>query len=269
MHRAVSGATAGAQSHNPTPRTPSDFPASSDTRHRTPKLLSSRAFRLAWRPLTRALSCKPDLHRPVYTSMHLPYNARVTSVEELAQGNWIQTRKINYTDASGAARVWEMAVRTTRTKTTGLDAVAILAWLRGAEKRLVLVKQFRPPCAAVVVELPAGLIDPNETVELTAARELAEETGYHGRVVRVLPAMYADPGLTNANMALVTMDVDMADERNRKPVPHLEDGEFIDVFTLPARGLLESLAAVCEAEGCVVDAKLYHLALGLELAQHA
>lgn len=199
--------------------------------------------------------------------MHLPYNARVTSVEELTQGNWIQTRKINYTDPSGAARVWEMAVRTTRTATTGLDAVAILAWLQGAEKQVVLVKQFRPPCSSVVIELPAGLIDPNETVELTATRELAEETGYHGRVVRVLPLLFADPGLTNANMALVTMDVDMADERNQKPVPQLEDDEFIEVFALPARGLLAGLAAVCEAEGCTVDAKLYHLALGLQLAE--
>lgn len=199
--------------------------------------------------------------------MHLPYNARVTSVENLDQGKWIQTRKINYTDAAGAPRVWEMAVRTTRTATTGLDAVAILAWLRGAEKSVVLVKQFRPPCGAVVIELPAGLIDPNESIELTATRELAEETGYHGRVVRVLPPMYAAPGLSNENMALVTVDVDMADERNKNPVPHLEDGEYIEVFTLPARGLLAALAAVCDAEGCVVDARLYHLALGLQLAE--
>lgn len=201
-----------------------------------------------------------------------PYKAHIDSVEKLDQGNWIQTRKINYTDPNGNARVWEMAVRTTRTETTGLDAVSILATLRepNAAKRVVLTKQFRPPCEKVVVEFPAGLIDPKESVESTAVRELLEETGYHGTVKSLSHtsiSLFSDPGLTNANMALVTMDVDMADERNQHPQPQLEDGEFIEVFTLPLLNFLRGLEEVCQKEGCVVDARLYHFAEGLRLAQ--
>lgn len=202
---------------------------------------------------------------------HSPHNAHVDSIENLDQGNWIQTRKINYTDPAGRARVWEMAVRTTRTETTGLDAVSILGLLRDdrSPKKVVLVKQFRPPCSSVVIELPAGLIDPNELVESTAVRELLEETGYHGTFVLLNHTdltIYSDPGLTNANMALVTVDIDLAHENNQNPQPQLEDGEFIEVFTLPLSELLDGLVKVCQEQDCVVDARLYHLAVGLKLA---
>lgn len=48
----------------------------------------------------------------------------------------------------------------------------------------MLQKQFRPPIAKVSIEVPAGLCDANETAEQTAVRELKEETGYVGTVVK-------------------------------------------------------------------------------------
>lgn len=201
-----------------------------------------------------------------------PYKAQLTSVEPLEQGKWIQTRKINYQDPTGAARVWEMAVRTTRTATTNTDAVSILACLKSPQKptEIVLTKQFRPPTGKVVIELPAGLIDPKESIESTAVRELIEETGYHGKFVRLSiteSELYADPGLTNANMALAFVDVDLTEEKNKNPVPELEDGEFIETFTLPLPNLLDDLLEVCKKEGCVLDSRLYHYAAGLKMAQ--
>lgn len=199
-----------------------------------------------------------------------PYKAQIRLIENLDQGNWIQTRKINYVDPDGKDRVWEMAVRTTRTVTTGLDAVSILALTNEKVKQVVLAKQFRPPCELVVIELPAGLIDPNESVELTAERELIEETGYHGTVKSLshdVINLFSDPGLTNANMALVTMDIDMSKPENQNPEPELEEGEFIEVFTLPISNLLEGLVDVCRKEGATVDSRLYHLAMGIKLAK--
>lgn len=197
-----------------------------------------------------------------------PYKAKLVSVEDLEQGKWIQTKKIKYTDPRGQDRVWEMAVRTTRTDTTNIDAVSIAAILNhpDKDKEVVLTKQFRPPVGNVVIELPAGLIDPKESVESTAIRELIEETGYHG-TFKWLTDSYVDlvndPGLTNANMSLAFVDVDLTDPRNTSPKAQLEDGEFIDTFTVSLKNLLSELNRICKEEGCTVDARLYHFAAGL------
>lgn len=201
-----------------------------------------------------------------------PYSAHVDLIENEGEGKFVQTRKINYTDAAGKSRVWEMAIRPTRTETTGIDAVSIAAILKeaGGKKSVLVTKQFRPPTEKVVLEFPAGLIDPNESVESTAVRELLEETGYVGTFSHLLHKempLFSDPGLTNANMALAFVDVDMGDERNQSPVPQLEDGEYIDVVKVPLRGMLEELRKMCTSEGCVIDARLYHFAEGLAIGE--
>ncbi|KAI5952705.1 YSA1 [Candida jiufengensis] len=198
-----------------------------------------------------------------------PFDAKVTSIESLKQGKWIQTKLINYDDPNGNHRQWEMAVRTTRTDTTNVDAVSIVSVLdhKNKSKEIVLVKQFRPPCEQVVIELPAGLIDPKESIESTAVRELHEETGYHGTFEKQSVITYSDPGLTNANMVLAYVNVDLTKEENQNPKPQLEDGEFIITFSLPLDNLLEEIEKMCKEEKCTVDARLYHFAMGLKLAK--
>jgi len=61
--------------------------------------------------------------------------------------------------------------------------VAVLALTD--EQEVVLVRQFRPGPEAVLLELPAGVIDPGADAAETAAAELLEETGYAGRIERV------------------------------------------------------------------------------------
>ena len=61
-----------------------------------------------------------------------------------------------------------------------MGIVAILQKATGPE--IVLQKQFRPPIEKVVIEVPAGLVDENESAAESAIRELKEETGYVGTV---------------------------------------------------------------------------------------
>ena len=62
------------------------------------------------------------------------------------------------------------------------------------EDRLLLVRQYRHPAGRVLLELPAGTIDPDESPEICAERELQEETGYRpGRMER-LGGFYSAPG---------------------------------------------------------------------------
>lgn len=72
-----------------------------------------------------------------------------------------------------------------------LDGVGIVAILnKDTGSELLLQKQYRPPIDAVVIEVPAGLIDAGETPEQCAVRELKEETGYVGDAEQTSPVMY-------------------------------------------------------------------------------
>jgi ADP-ribose pyrophosphatase len=65
-----------------------------------------------------------------------------------------------------------------------------------------LQKNFRYSANTTLIEVPAGTIDPGETPEATAARELAEETGYRaGRLAR-LSEWWVSPGVFTERMYL-------------------------------------------------------------------
>ena len=57
------------------------------------------------------------------------------------------------------------------------DYVAVLAVT--PDQRVLLVRQYRPAIERFSLELPAGIVDPDEDPLETAKRELLEETGYH------------------------------------------------------------------------------------------
>lgn len=77
-------------------------------------------------------------------------------------------------------------------------AVAVLPVVDGA---VVLIRQYRAPVDAEVLELPAGKLDvPGEDPEVAAARELQEEIGYLPGRLEPLAAFYTGPGFTDEHM---------------------------------------------------------------------
>lgn len=58
--------------------------------------------------------------------------------------------------------------------------------------RLLLIKRGREPFKDRYA-LPGGFVEIGETVEAAALRELKEETGIEGRIVRLI-GLYSDPG---------------------------------------------------------------------------
>ena len=62
------------------------------------------------------------------------------------------------------------------------------------DERVLIVRQYRPAVERDTLELPSGLVDPGETPEEAARRELLEETGYQGGDWQLLGAMEPDSG---------------------------------------------------------------------------
>ncbi|KAL1745432.1 NUDIX hydrolase domain-like protein [Schizophyllum fasciatum] len=205
---------------------------------------------------------------------------KILSAKEMdvSEAKWITLKKLNWADADGKERVWECAERRTR-KGSGIDgmsalssrtiAVAIFALLRSKKNTFplstVIIEQYRPPIDKYIIELPAGLIDENETAEQAALRELEEETGYKGdHVTLSSPVIVADPGMTNANMKLCVVSVEVEDDT--VPEPKLDPGEFIVKRVVELSKLMDELHEY-DKQGFVVDARLYHFASGLVMAQ--
>ncbi|GLB35211.1 putative Nudix hydrolase family protein [Lyophyllum shimeji] len=195
---------------------------------------------------------------------------RVLSSTELSpsEAKWITLKRLTYLDANGKERLWEVAERKTR-KSTGIDAVAVLAILRSKTKAFpvstVVIEQYRPPIDKVIVELPAGLIDEGETPEQAAIRELEEETGYKADgVIEATPVVVTDPGMTNANMKLVVVNVTLPDQMEF-PRQKLDVGEFISTRVVELAKLETELKEYAK-NGFVVDARLAHFAFGWNLA---
>lgn len=64
------------------------------------------------------------------------------------------------------------------------DYIAIVAMT--PDKKVPIVRQYRPALERFTWELPAGMVDPGEAAADTCTRELMEETGYPARAVHAL-----------------------------------------------------------------------------------
>lgn len=116
------------------------------------------------------------------------------------------------------------------------DYAAILAFTE--DDRIVCVRQYRPAVERYTLEFPAGLIDPGESPEESARRELLEETGYAAGALEVLAPMLPDSGrLGNRIWACVATGLRRLEDRQP------EDGLEVVRITVP-----ELLRATADGE---------------------
>lgn len=110
--------------------------------------------------------------------------------------------------------------------------------------RVVLERQYRYPIQQVMVEFPAGKLDPGEDVLACAQRELQEETGYRARE-------WARAGVMHPVISYSTEFIEVWFARGLTPGERqLDHGEFLDVDSATPAELLQW----CR-EGQVTDAK--------------
>lgn len=109
---------------------------------------------------------------------------------------------------------------------------------------IFVVKQFRYPIKKVLIEIPAGKIDKNETPHDCAGRELKEEIGAVGGKLIHLASFYSSPGFCNEIMH-VYLAVDFIKKENS-----LEDDEFLQIVELKMEDALSYIKS-----GKIKDAK--------------
>ncbi len=101
------------------------------------------------------------------------------------------------------------------------------------EKRVILVRQFRYAVGEVVLELPAGKLEPGEDPMESGLRELEEETGLRPGTIRSMGYSYSSPGILGERIHLFfATDLQQGD-------PHPDDGEFVEVIRVPYSELLD------------------------------
>ena len=119
--------------------------------------------------------------------------------------------------------------------------------------RVVLERQYRYPMGSVMVEFPAGKLDPGEDSLVCARRELREETGYSARE-------WAFAGRLAPTIAYSDEVIDVWFARGLSLGERsLDDGETLDVFSATPAELL----AWCR-DGRVIDSKTLVGALWLQ-----
>jgi ADP-ribose pyrophosphatase len=137
-------------------------------------------------------------------------------------------------------------------------AVAIIPFTN--DGKIIFVKQYRKPLEKTIVEIPAGKIEPGEAKEVTAIRELEEETGYTTKKLNYITSFATSPGFADEIIHLYYTD---ALERLNHVVPG-DDDEFVEVVPLTLQEAEQSMKVGEIADIKTAYALLYVKLLGLE-----
>jgi 8-oxo-dGTP pyrophosphatase MutT (NUDIX family) len=112
---------------------------------------------------------------------------------------------------------------------------------------VVFVRQYRGPLDRYVLEVPAGMRDvPDEPLELTASRELAEEVGLTAGRLDYLTEFYPSAGMTDSVLHLyLATDLSAVDRDVHGP-----EEVHMEVVRIPLAEAVEMVVA-----GEILDAK--------------
>lgn len=166
----------------------------------------------------------------------------LVSSEKLLSGKFLHVKKDTVRLPNGHVSAREYVVHP--------GAVVLIPLLDNGD--VVLERQFRYPIGQVMIEFPAGKIDPGEEPLLCGLRELHEETGYTA-------SEWAYAGPIHLAIAYSTEVIHAYFVRGLTAgARQLDEDEFLEVFTAPAKQLL----AWC-TDGTVTDAKTLSCAMHL------
>lgn len=105
------------------------------------------------------------------------------------------------------------------------------------DNKIVFVEQYRKPLERALVEIPAGKLEKGESPEVTARRELEEETGYECETLDWLISFYTSPGFSNEIIHMYVAKGLKKKEHAASP----DEDEFVRLLELDLSEALEYL----------------------------
>lgn len=135
-------------------------------------------------------------------------------------------------------------------------AVAVIPITK--DNKIVFVEQYRKPLERSLIEIPAGKLESGEKPEMTAIRELEEETGYTTNELSFVSSFYTSPGFANELMYIYKTDKLIPLDN---PIAG-DDDEFVEMVELT---LEEAKQYVLEQR--IHDAKTNYAILYLEMIE--
>ncbi|MDF1595345.1 MAG: NUDIX hydrolase [Acidimicrobiia bacterium] len=112
---------------------------------------------------------------------------------------------------------------------------------------VIFVRQFRAPLGALMLEIPAGILDiENEPLEMAATRECEEETGYRPGRLEHLRTINTTPGFSDERIDLF-LATDLTEVGARPDGIEERHAEIIRLSFAEVRSAI--------ADGSITDAK--------------
>lgn len=175
----------------------------------------------------------------------------MTKDEKVYDGKYLELIQRRFVRKDGQTAVWEMV----RRKVFG---PIILVTALTPHDEVILVKIFRIPLQAYVLESVAGLMDiQGETPKDAARRELLEETGYEVKELDEVARGPFNAGLHPDEVALF-----IGTDAMQIAAPRLDESEDITVVKIPLHSLASYLR--CPPKDLKIDMKLFAVLWWLE-----
>lgn len=169
------------------------------------------------------------------------------------ESRFLNMVEASFVDQAGNHKKWVFAQRPKNTKVVFVAAVVnkvpVGAKTFQTTPYLVVIREYRVPVGDYVYSIPAGLVDPGETVTEAAERELEEETGLSIKyVLSTTPPLYSSPGMTDEAASLLYVEAkgDISYDKH-------EVAEDITVYLMNK----ESVAILIKDQSLKFDAKAY------------
>lgn len=162
------------------------------------------------------------------------------------EGKYLRSFALRFINSKGKPILWEMIERV---KCNGIACVVPIT----QDKKVVIIKQFRPAVGKFVIEFPSGLNDKDEPLINVAKRELLEETGYKTDTLIEIAAGPVSSGLSSEVLTIF-----LAKDVYHNGSQELDDAEEIEVITVPMDRFNEELKGLI-SDDTYVDLKLFGL----------